>query len=1046
MGQTWGSKLFQGLTDSRHEADRGELSKSPAWQAKADDLVRYAPTGIYEIEFRPRRFLTVNDAMTGLTGYSGEELLAIDPMDLLDEAGKQLFETRLERMVSGDVPSTDVEYTIVRKDGRTIFVLLNIQFTYDETGIPRGAFVIAHDITDRRNAEIAVRRSRERFKLLSDANALLLSAADPEAVIADISERVMRLVDADLYLNYVVDEIDGALRLNAYGGIDADMAKGLDRLELGASVDGRAAREGSRVLVQRGSADPGADLLDALGVEAYACYPLYGTRETRGTLSFGTTKASFSEEDIEFVGTVADHVSVAIGRSRSERALSENENRQAFLLGLSDRLRPLSNPAEVRAAAAEAIGRQLSIASVSYVEVEQDQDMGLIGGEFSDGRLPALRGWLRLTDFGLPEEFLESGRELYVEDYQEAGDGSAVPEAVVRMKIRSVACIPLMKDGRLVAYMYAADSAPRLWAESERSLLRDVAERTWAAVERARAEERERRELDRTSILRDLASAAASSLDRRELSQRVMTVLENRVGADRGGVYLLEDPRGPAFHVAGFGFSPTLPGAGSTPVDDSTMGGKAMITGQVQVSGEGPIAHRPRAQSIYASLEDHRMVAIPMISRGEVIGCIALTFPGQRTFYSHEIAFFEAIADQLAVGYEGIVTMEERARQLDLTECLQEAQKILLTSDSDDVVSDAISSVAPRLSADAAAYATRRRGRWAFTPVLDSVGVFQVDDVQAAIVHALEASGPPGAGNRSSSSSFSHVMGTAARGFVVAPIAARTHGALVFSRQTGAFSQAQLAFVDKLADLIGLSLRERGIREERDWLSSARREWLAGISHDLRTPLASIRGYAELLSTSGETPADEVRRQAGLIANQSLRIQSLISDMLLTFQIEGGDLPMTSALTDLRAVAQQSVESLRDDPRSAGRTVVLEPEGQAFANLDSKLLRRAAENLILNGLVHNPPGTTIRVSVAADDTTAELVVADDGIGMDDETLQRIGKRFVRGPGTSSDTDGVGLGMSTTRQLVEVMNGELVVETAPGEGTTTRMRFEAAAGE
>ena len=178
-------------------------------------------------------------------------------------------------------------------------------------------------------------------------------------------------------------------------------------------------------------------------------------------------------------------------RRRSEAALSESEARQAFLLGLADTLRSLSDPREIMTAAAEALGRQLGVSQVGYCEIEDDQDTAVAGGEFSDGRMPSFVGYrFRLSDYGPGYgPAMRAGEDVYYEDMQD--DPRAAPggsEEMRTMQVRAGAGLPLLKQDRLVAYLYALAPERRAWPEHERLLLREVAERTWAAVERARAE------------------------------------------------------------------------------------------------------------------------------------------------------------------------------------------------------------------------------------------------------------------------------------------------------------------------------------------------------------------------------------------------------------------------------------------------------------------------------------------------------------------------------------------------------------------------------
>ncbi len=127
-----------------------ELKKS---EEKYRDLIKHAPSGIYEIDFKIPRFLNVNDLMCEYLGYTREELLAIDPFDLLDDESKDLFKERIRKRLAGD----KVEYKIRAKDGREIYAVLSVTITFRD-GKPDTAMVIAHDVTERKLAEEAVKR------------------------------------------------------------------------------------------------------------------------------------------------------------------------------------------------------------------------------------------------------------------------------------------------------------------------------------------------------------------------------------------------------------------------------------------------------------------------------------------------------------------------------------------------------------------------------------------------------------------------------------------------------------------------------------------------------------------------------------------------------------------------------------------------------------------------------------------------------------------------------------------------------------------------
>ncbi len=176
-----------------------------------------------------------------------------------------------------------------------------------------------------------LKRSRDRFELLSGTTAELLRTDRPQRIVERLCERVMHHLDCHVFFNYLLDEKAGKLHLNAFSGIPDDEARRIEWLDLGVAVCGCAARDGCRIVVERiaSTGDERTRLVKSYGIAAYACHPLY-SRAGRviGTLSFGTRdRDTFSEEDLELMLAVADQVGIAIVRMMDQRATEESEER-----------------------------------------------------------------------------------------------------------------------------------------------------------------------------------------------------------------------------------------------------------------------------------------------------------------------------------------------------------------------------------------------------------------------------------------------------------------------------------------------------------------------------------------------------------------------------------------------------------------------------------------------------------------------------------------------------------------------------------------------
>jgi two-component system cell cycle sensor histidine kinase/response regulator CckA len=138
-------------------------------------LVQYAPAGITEIDIKKKRFISVNDVICEYTGYTREELFAMEPLDIFSEDSKALFLKRLAKAAAGEQIPEAAEYKIRKKDGQEIFVLSNVRVIFDEKATPVKTTAVSYNITDRKQAEIALQREQEKFRVLVEESPLGVS-------------------------------------------------------------------------------------------------------------------------------------------------------------------------------------------------------------------------------------------------------------------------------------------------------------------------------------------------------------------------------------------------------------------------------------------------------------------------------------------------------------------------------------------------------------------------------------------------------------------------------------------------------------------------------------------------------------------------------------------------------------------------------------------------------------------------------------------------------------------------------------------------------
>jgi signal transduction histidine kinase len=212
-------------------------------------------------------------------------------------------------------------------------------------------------------------------------------------------------------------------------------------------------------------------------------------------------------------------------------------------------------------------------------------------------------------------------------------------------------------------------------------------------------------------------------------------------------------------------------------------------------------------------------------------------------------------------------------------------------------------------------------------------------------------------------------------------------------------------------------------------------EFVALISHDLRTPLTSIMGYLELV-LDDDNLTEEQRGFLNVADRNADRLLQLVDDLLFVARFEAGELELRPAELDLAAVVRQSVEESR--PRAAAGGVELTCEAGELSSVqaDKGRMFQLVENLVSNAIKFTPAGGDVRVSVTPVNGVVRLEVADTGIGIASEEQQRLFERFFRASTASEhQIPGTGLGLYITRAIVEAHGGSIAVRSDPGKGTS-----------
>lgn len=213
-----------------------------------------------------------------------------------------------------------------------------------------------------------------------------------------------------------------------------------------------------------------------------------------------------------------------------------------------------------------------------------------------------------------------------------------------------------------------------------------------------------------------------------------------------------------------------------------------------------------------------------------------------------------------------------------------------------------------------------------------------------------------------------------------------------------------------------------------------RQEFSANVSHELKTPLHAISGYAELIE-NGLVREEDIKPFATKIREESSRMTKLVEDIIDLTRLDQGGSEMIWENCDLYLIAENAVESL--DNAASGKGIEIRTEGVSSPmTAIPHMLYSIVYNLCDNAVKYSNPGGSVRVSVSPEGQETILTVSDNGFGIPKESLDRIFERFYRvDKSHSKDVGGTGLGLSIVKHAVNIHRGDIKVQSKTGEGTT-----------
>jgi signal transduction histidine kinase len=231
---------------------------------------------------------------------------------------------------------------------------------------------------------------------------------------------------------------------------------------------------------------------------------------------------------------------------------------------------------------------------------------------------------------------------------------------------------------------------------------------------------------------------------------------------------------------------------------------------------------------------------------------------------------------------------------------------------------------------------------------------------------------------------------------------------------------------------------------QRDQLDRLKDEFVLTASHELRSPLTSVQGFAELLMLDRDSLTPKQAETVEIILDNCRHLVRLLNDLLDLARSDAGRLAIRPSPTEVAPLIEDAARTMRAQTEADRQilTVKIEP-GLPTIDVEPDRIRQILVNLLTNAHEYSPEGASIGVTASAAGTEVEIAVTDNGPGIPADQLERIFDRFTRGDaGLTQRVGGTGLGLAISKSLVELHGGALSADSTPGQGSTFRFRLPA----
>lgn len=249
--------------------------------------------------------------------------------------------------------------------------------------------------------------------------------------------------------------------------------------------------------------------------------------------------------------------------------------------------------------------------------------------------------------------------------------------------------------------------------------------------------------------------------------------------------------------------------------------------------------------------------------------------------------------------------------------------------------------------------------------------------------------------------------------------------------------RAEMVLADDITERVRTEEQKRRYTEELQQLNASKDKFFSIISHDLRSPLSTLHGYAEMLAGDSESFGPEtIKTIAGSMYSLTHRVHALLENLLEWSRLQAGRMEYQPIKIDMHELVDDVIDLLRESALRKNIDIRVRLNGHSYARADQRMIRSVVQNLLTNAVKFNRRDGVITVDAEQNGDTLVVSVSDNGVGISPEAVDRLFRIDVNHstPGTA-DEQGSGLGLILCKELVEMNHGRIWVESSPGEGST-----------